>query len=777
MISVGKFSQGFTVAVCAGLTGLLPSSALAGSITIDGQTATSITSAPGGSAIVKVAPANAAKHSRNTYKSFNVDAKGATFDNTTAGATLILNEVTSSEASTLAGPISITGTSADLVLANPNGISVNGAEFKYSGRTLLTTGARNGVDSNGLPRYALSTGTISFTGSGAKTNGSALFAYAPNVSVTGDVSTGAGEVDLTAGRGQLSVGSTSLLGWLNFAQDGAGGQITVGSGATLSGGSIRMVAEGANAGVRMAGTGLATAGNFQINSDGTISLNGRNSAHKTLFVTTKTGDINVTGTQAAKAELSSATEAVQLISGGGISAKNFQLTGAGRGFFGFATNAAISLRANKDIRLNDGKATASTSDIEAVSEAGIFGSGLTFGSAKDVNLTSAENLSFQTSTMTAAERALVESTKGDVVLEQITLTSRLGTRMIGRDISLISSPTHRSLFTVSEGGLSFTATRDFLNDGALVQGKDKSAGDAKSLGGVSVDAEGKVTNRSASEASIGSLYSTGSVLTVKAKGGIDNLSGRILSEKDISITSEGQILNGVLEIGETDAGLATPTGAANFGNYAFGKEIGQIVATENLTLKAASFLNFGGDVSAKAISIDVDSFHNRPERFGTQNFTRRCILFFCRSTGTVSVTHDGGSIVASEALSISARTKLLNEGGNLTGKTGLTLTSPNVELKGMLQFQTFNRPVGLSGLFGGSATFGFVSFEPGTVSSETGALSFVSKAPVVVEKTTMTSPKDVVAANGLTKPDLDAWLAARNARKLGFFRFFLSGRS
>lgn len=118
---------------------IAPSFALAGVIVPDGRTATTVTTAAGGAQTVNIAPAVAGV-SQNTYLSFNVGAAGATLNNVGINARTIVNQVTSTNPSLIEGAISVAGSRANVILANPNGITVNGGSFVNAGHVALTTG-------------------------------------------------------------------------------------------------------------------------------------------------------------------------------------------------------------------------------------------------------------------------------------------------------------------------------------------------------------------------------------------------------------------------------------------------------------------------------------------------------------------------------------------------------------------------------------------------------------------------------------------------------------
>src|SRR5690242_15291616 len=130
--------HGGTFARCAALfCAAHATCTLAQGIVPDGSSATSVSTAPSGKQTVQIAPA-AAGVSHNTYTNFNVGRNGADFINTGVRASLILNEVTSTNPSMLQGRIAIIGPRAHFILANPNGVTVDGASFINTGNLALS---------------------------------------------------------------------------------------------------------------------------------------------------------------------------------------------------------------------------------------------------------------------------------------------------------------------------------------------------------------------------------------------------------------------------------------------------------------------------------------------------------------------------------------------------------------------------------------------------------------------------------------------------------------
>lgn len=127
-----------------------------------------IDKAANGVDLVQIAEVNGNGVSRNLYSDFNIKSTGLILNNATKytktelggyidrnmflagkGARVILNEVTSSNASTLNGYLEVAGNKASVVIANANGISVNGLGFINTDNVVLSTGAvTNWTDGN-----------------------------------------------------------------------------------------------------------------------------------------------------------------------------------------------------------------------------------------------------------------------------------------------------------------------------------------------------------------------------------------------------------------------------------------------------------------------------------------------------------------------------------------------------------------------------------------------------------------------------------------------------
>ena len=131
--------------------------------------------------IVNINTPNGAGVSHNTYNHFNVDTGGLVLNNnatnvytqlagwiegnpnlrTNSEAKLIINEVVSNNPSLLKGFIEVGGKKADVIVANPNGITLNGAGFINTNKVTITTGIPYINSSTGnIEKFIVKNGTV-----------------------------------------------------------------------------------------------------------------------------------------------------------------------------------------------------------------------------------------------------------------------------------------------------------------------------------------------------------------------------------------------------------------------------------------------------------------------------------------------------------------------------------------------------------------------------------------------------------------------------------------
>ena len=254
---------------------------------------TSVGVADNGVPIIDIARPNGAGLSQNRYDRFGVGAEGAILNNATdelslsqlgglvqgnpnllgtSGARVILNEVTGTSRSTLEGALEVHGRGADVIVANPNGITCNGCGFINTPRVTLSTGVPEISADGRVERLRVTGGDILIGSRGADLRSSDVFdLVARQIRLEGPVAAGE-KLGLTAGRvvfDYTSREASSLPGDASDAPEVAIDSTLLGG---MQAGQIQILATEAGAGVRMRGDMAAHTGQMTLTADGKLVL-------------------------------------------------------------------------------------------------------------------------------------------------------------------------------------------------------------------------------------------------------------------------------------------------------------------------------------------------------------------------------------------------------------------------------------------------------------------------------------------------------------------------
>ncbi|MDO8311253.1 MAG: filamentous hemagglutinin N-terminal domain-containing protein, partial [Sideroxyarcus sp.] len=244
--------------------------------------------------LVQITTPSAAGVSHNQYTQFNVDPAGLILNNSQTtvqtqqagyitanpnlanSARVILNEITSTNRSQLNGYTEVAGQRAEVIIANPNGITCNGCGFINTSRGVLTTGTPVMGASGSLDAFRVTDGDIQIGANGLNaTNLTQLDLITRSVQVNGEL--WATNLNVIAGANLINYNTLGV----QFIQ-GVGAKPTVGIDVALLGGmyanKIRLIGTEAGVGVNSLGILAAQAGDFNLDNQGQITLGGSTTA-------------------------------------------------------------------------------------------------------------------------------------------------------------------------------------------------------------------------------------------------------------------------------------------------------------------------------------------------------------------------------------------------------------------------------------------------------------------------------------------------------------------
>ncbi len=253
---------------------------------------------------VNIQTPSAAGVSRNSYSQFDIDARGAILNNSRTSvqtqiggfvsgnpwistpARVILNEVNSSNPSYLKGPVEVAGQRAEVVIANPSGIRVNGGSFINASGVTLTTGTPV-MNSGNLESFRVAQGAFVVEGLGLDTR---TADYTTILARAMEVNAGlwAKHLKVVTGANQISADGSTVTATPASAQGTAPRfMLDVAAIGGMYAGHIYLVGTEAGLGVNNGGVLSADAGDLVLDSNGWLRNKGTVQASGNVAITTQ----------------------------------------------------------------------------------------------------------------------------------------------------------------------------------------------------------------------------------------------------------------------------------------------------------------------------------------------------------------------------------------------------------------------------------------------------------------------------------------------------------
>ncbi|WP_238891066.1 hemagglutinin repeat-containing protein [Achromobacter insuavis] len=611
--------------------------------------------------VVNIAPPSAGGVSNNRFTQFNVGPSGVVLNNSGAAsqtqvagqvagnpmlgnqrATTILNQVTAPNPSQLMGMLEVAGNRANVIVANPAGITCNGCGFLNANRATLTTG-KPVIGPDGTLGFDITGGRLGIEGAGLYgANLSQLDLMARTLELNAQV--WADNLNVVAGAARVGYDGIDVSA-LTGAGAGTGVALDVAALGGMYANSIRLIGTEAGVGVNIGGNLAALTGKLTVSANGDVRImpSGRLQAATDLAVQSARDIVN-DGTVVAGGALGLNAAARVLnnkamSSAGNASIVARQLENRGALTAGLQADGSISplgaLSAQVDQLLNPGTLVAGGDATVTANVLGLSGGKFVAGGALTLDASGAiTNRGGAVYGGSVALRAASldnfggKLTSGAALGGQVTgaIDNTGGTLAGAGAVDLRGrSVVNAAGGVVSGQSVALRGADGIDNQGGSVQANDalrvetagaidnrggKLLGGSADLQSASLDnrggiaqADGKlaVTNSGALQNQGGGLY--GGTADLKA-GSLANADGKIASGGALDVTTPGAIDN--------TGGTIAAQGLASLDAQRLVNRRG-IVAANGLTLKTQGLLdNNAGLIQAdNALVLNAGSLSNR----------------------------------------------------------------------------------------------------------------------------------------------------------------------
>ncbi|MGK8799982.1 hemagglutinin repeat-containing protein [Burkholderia cenocepacia] len=656
-------------AIAAGVAalGMLPAPSGAQIVPTPGA-GTQVIQTPNGLPQVNVARPSNAGVSVNTYNQFDVQKAGAILNNSATmvqtqqagwingnpnfgagqAARIIVNQVNSPNPTQIRGTVEIAGARAELVLANPSGIFVDGGGFLNTSRATLTTGVPFYGADGSLAGYNVNRGLVTVAGAGlnaANIDQVDLIARAVQV----NAAVYAKNLNVIAGASQVK---HDTLAATPIAGDGPASPVAI--DVSQLGGMysdrIFLASNENGVGVANAGTIAAQAGDLMLQSNGRL-LTGKTTASGNLAMSAA-GGIQNSGTTYAQQSLSARTGA-DLTNDGTLAAQQNTTVNAGSvdstGTLGAGVNNDGSVAHGGDLNLTASGQLSATGRNVAGGNASLTGAHVNLAGSQtaandNLSLTATDGDVNVSNATTSAQGAIQANASGTVINDHGSLSSGSSMTLAGGGLS------NRGGKVSSQGPLSVNVAGRIGNQsGELVS---ESTADLR--GGAIANNQGTLQSAAA--------------MTVAGES-LDNTAGRItsLNANGLSVTTRGQLTNAA---GTTANNVPGGVIGGNGDVSVQGANVvnrGTITSSMNLHVTGQSVDNGSGALQA-ARNVVVDAGTQLTNNGGS-------IVGNTATVGATALDNSAGTVQA-DHVSLNA-TDLVNHGGTIT-QTGTGPMAVNV---------------------------------------------------------------------------------------------------
>ncbi|HAS1204008.1 TPA: hemagglutinin repeat-containing protein [Enterobacter cloacae] len=677
---------------------LLP--AVAASITPSGNT--QMDKAANGVPVVNIATPNQSGISHNKYNDYNVGKEGLILNNATgqlnqtqlggliqnnpnlkAGqeAKGIINEVTGANRSNLQGYTEVAGKAANVIVANPYGITCNGCGFINTPNVTLTTG-KPVLDASGkLQSLDVTQGAVTIEGAGlngSQSDAVSIISRATEI----NAQLHAKDLRVVAGANRVAAdGSVSAL-----KGEGTAPKVAVDTGALggMYANRIRLVSSETGVGVNL-GNLNARQGDIALSSAGKVVLKNTLASGST---TVSAADVTLRGDHKAGGNATVSGQTALTLDQAHVAAdNNLQLTTRGTltqngGAFtaaNDATLAATTLIQSADAQASAGRHLAVNAEKNAALNGSVVaGQQLLVKGGELVqqgNL-SASEIALNAQTLTQESRSTTNAS-GNITLTTSGHSQLKGSTTAGQSLAVSagSLANHGALAAVSDTRIN---TGIFSNTGTV-------QGNSLTVSGTDITSSGALKSASTLDIRAGNATLSGETgakgkTTVTASGNLNN-SGTLISDDTLTLNAAQIVNSGTLSgvRGLTTSGK-TFTASATSVTHSDGD-----VALNNTDTTLAGETSAGGAVTVQGRSLNTTATaqtQGNSVGVAVQNAKlegTQAAKGNMRLKADSSLNHTGKS----SASGLKVETGHLSNGGTLTASS-LAIDSPEVINGGLI---------------------------------------------------------------------------------------------
>jgi filamentous hemagglutinin len=661
---------------------------------------TKMDAAGNGVPVVNIATPNGGGISHNQYQQYNVGKEGLILNNATGQLTqtqlgglvqnnpnlkagheaqAIINEVVGANRSQLQGYTEVAGKAANVMVANPYGITCNGCGFINTPNVTLTTGKPQ-LDANGnLAALEVTKGSVIVEGQGL--DGSNADAVSIVARAT-EINAGIHAKDLSVTLGANRVGTDGSV--TPIAGEGAAPSVAVDTGALggMYANRIHLVSSEKGVGVNL-GNLMGKQGDIQLDASGKLTLNNSLSSGALMANAeslTLGGENKASGQVTLSARQDATLNKGTLVSDAGVS-----VTAKGN-----LTTSGASITAGRDIQLSgatvvtDSNAVAKAgNDIRVQAQAQLSNSGqLTAGKNLNITAKQLDNGGMLAGNTTGITTRSLQNGKGAAIsgAENLSLSSDslLNQGILSAPVlSLSSLQTDNSGLIQGSKALTYSGNR--LNN---LAGGTLSSDHSFALNLPQLSNSGLITSKAGLTLSGDALTNSGEINAASLFASniqLNNQQGGLLladtnlSLQNAALTNDGQI-----------AAATTHVDASTLNNS------GTLQGKQSLQASGKAITSSGTLLSDGKLTIAADTLTNRGQLQGQQLAV------------TAGSWHNSGNALSADDGVLNAAT--LDNSGKILGQHSLQLKADSVDNSGWLLAQALTLQGDLvnSGLIQGS---------------------------------------------------------------------------